>query len=62
METKKLEIQAKKYRGDSSVVSLRLPAELISQLDGVARATGRPRNDIMQTCIEFAVGNIEIIK
>ncbi|MBQ5995846.1 MAG: hypothetical protein IJL63_08330 [Clostridia bacterium] len=62
METKKLEIQAKKYRGDSSVVSLRLPAELISQLDGVARATGRTRNDIMQTCIEFAVGNIEIIK
>jgi hypothetical protein len=60
MEDKKLEIRAKKYRGDSSVVSLRLPAELISTLDGISKETGRTRNEIMQTCLEFAVENLEI--
>ena len=60
MDDKKLEIRAKKYRGDSSVVSLRLPAELISTLDGISKETGRTRNEIMQTCLEFAVENLEI--
>jgi predicted DNA-binding protein len=60
MEDKKLEIRAKKYRGDSSVVSLRLPTELISTLDGISKETGRTRNEIMQTCLEFAVENLEI--
>lgn len=62
MEEKKLEIKAKKYRGDSTVVSLRLPTDLIAKLDDISKATGRTRNDIMQTCLEFAVDNLEIKK
>lgn len=62
MEEKKLEIKAKKYRGDSTVVSLRLPTDLIARLDGISKDTGRTRNDIMQTCLEFAVDNLEIKK
>ena len=60
MEGKKLEIKAKKYRGDSAVVSLRLPTDLIAKLDSISKETGRTRNDIMQTCREFAVDNLEI--
>ncbi|MCR4594277.1 MAG: ribbon-helix-helix domain-containing protein [Clostridiales bacterium] len=60
MEDKKLEIQTKKYRGESTVVSLRLPTDLISSLDEISKRTGRTRNEIMQSCLEFAVDNLEI--
>lgn len=57
---KKLKITAKKYRGDSSVVSVRLPNEIIESLDNISQETGRTRNDIVQKCIEFAIENLEI--
>ena len=60
MEAKKLVIASKKYRGDSMVVSTRLPNELVSNLDEIAQKTGRTRNEIMQMCLEFAVENLEI--
>ena len=60
METKKLIIPSKRYRGDSAVVSTRLPNELVSDLDKIAQQTGRTRNEIIQTCLEFAVENLEI--
>ncbi len=60
MENKKLVIPSKKYRGDSMVVSTRLPNELVSNLDKIAEQTGRTRNEIMQMCLEFAVENLEI--
>ncbi len=60
MADKKLKITTKKYRGDSSVVSVRLPNELIESLDSISKITGRTRNDIMQRCLEFAVENLEI--
>lgn len=60
MPNKKLKITTKKYRGDSSVVSVRLPNELIESLDSISNITGRTRNDIMQRCLEFAIENLEI--
>ena len=60
MEEKKLVISQKKYSGDSSVLSLRLPNELLSELDGIAESTNRTRNDIILKCLEFSVQNIEI--
>lgn len=60
MENKKLVILSKKYRGDSMVVSTRLPNELVNKLDKIAEQTGRTRNEIMQMCLEFAVENLEI--
>ncbi len=60
MENKKLIIATKKFRGDSMVVSTRLPNELVEKLDAVAEQTGRTRNEIIQTCIEFAIENLEI--
>ena len=60
MPEKKLVISSKKFRGDSAVVSVRLPNELILKLDGIAEQTGRTRNEIVQTCLEFSVENLEI--
>ena len=60
MEAKKLIIASKKFRGDSVVVSTRLPNELVNGLDKISQQTGRTRNEIIQTCLEFAVENLEI--
>ena len=58
MEQKKLIIKDRKYRGEKTVISSRLPVELIAVLDDIAASTGRTRNDIIQKCLEFAVENI----
>ena len=60
MTNKKLVISSKKFRGDSSVVSVRLPNELIEQIDTVAEQTGRTRNEIIQKCLAFSIENIEV--
>ncbi len=60
MADKKLIISSRKFRGNSSVVSLRLPTELIQSLDEIAEKTGRTRNEIIQKCIEFSLENLEI--
>ncbi len=60
MSKEKLVISSKKYRGDSTVVSIRLPDELIKKLDTIADKTGRTRNELIQKCLAFAVDNLEI--
>ncbi len=60
MDDRKLVISQKKFSGDSSVLSLRLPNELVTRLDEIAESTKRTRNDIVLKCLEYAVQNIEI--
>ena len=60
MPDRKLKITMKKYQGETSVISLRLPVELVATLDEIAKTTGRTRNDITQQCLEFAIDNLEI--
>lgn len=60
MDDKKLRISIKKYTGDTSVVSARLPVELVRSIDNIGNQTGRTRNEIIQLCLEFAVENLEI--
>lgn len=57
---KKLVIASKRYTGETSVVSARLPIDLIKKLDEICEATGRTKNEIIQLCLEFAVDNVEI--
>ena len=57
---KKLVIQAKKYKGESSVISARIPIELVKTIDGIAEKSGKTRNEIIMACLEFAVENIVI--
>ena len=60
MSEEKLIISTKKYRGDTSVVSIRLPDDLTKKLDTIAEKTGRTRNEVIQKCLTFAVDNLEI--
>ena len=60
MLNEKLVISSKKYRGDSTVISIRLPDELVKTLDKIAEETGRTRNEVIQKCLAFAVDNLEI--
>lgn len=57
---KKLEIEFKKYRGESTVVSSRLPLEVVKNIDNIAEKTGRNRNEIILMCLEFALENIVV--
>ena len=47
MEKPKLQITPKKYSGESSVISMRLPKDMLRDIDAVAEETGRTRNEIM---------------
>ena len=60
LEDKKLVIRPQKYTSESKVVSLRLPIDMLVEVDRVARETGRTRNEIMQICLEFALENMII--
>ena len=60
MSNEKLIISSKKYRGDSAVISIRLPDELVKKLDSIATETGRTRNEVIQKCLAFAADNLEI--
>ena len=60
MPDKKLVISSKKFRGDSSVVSVRLPNDMIEKLDAIAEQTGRTRNEIIQKCLAFSIEIIEV--
>lgn len=57
---KKLIITPRKYGGKSSVVSARLPDDMIKVLDDISAKTGKSRNELLVTMIEFAIDNIEI--
>ena len=57
---KKLEIKSKKYRGETTVISSRVPVDLVERLDYIAKDSGRTRNEVIQLCLEFAADNIEI--
>lgn len=62
MEKPILKIETKKYRGESSVISLRMPIELTKRIDDVAIKSGRTRNEIMMLCLEFALDNLVLTK
>lgn len=59
---KKLSISSKKYKGETSVISARIPDEMIEDIDKICETTGRNRNEIISMCLEFAINNIEIDK
>ena len=61
MSEKKLVISSKKFRGDSSVVSVRLPNDMIAKLDSIAEKTGRTRNEIIQKCLTYSIENIQVV-
>ena len=59
-EPPKLKITPKAYTGDTAVISVRIQKDMIADLDKIAKATGRTRNEVMLLCMEFALKNLEI--
>lgn len=62
MKTPKFEIPIKKYTGGSTVVSFRLPKDMLRDVDEVAARTGRTRNEVLSLCVEFALEHLETAK
>ena len=60
MADKKLVIRPRKFGGETTVISLRLPKEMLTVIDQVATDTGRTRNEILVLSMEFALENMEI--
>lgn len=60
MAEKKLIIKPHRYGGETAVISLRLPKEMLTVIDQVATDTGRTRNEILMLSMEFALENMEI--
>lgn len=60
MDDKKLIIRPVKYSGETMVTSVRLPKELVMAVDAVANDTGRTRNELLITFVEFALDHLEI--
>lgn len=56
-----LRIKRKKYGGETTIVSMRVAKDLLKDIDTVAEVSGRNRNEIIVTCLEFALNHIEII-
>ncbi len=60
LSEKKLKIQPHRFAGESTVISVRLPKEMLSVIDRAAAETGRTRNEILVLSMEFALENMEI--
>ena len=60
MSEKKLIIQPHKYGGETSVISMRMPKDMLADIDKVAAETGRTRNEIMMLSMEYALQNMQI--
>ncbi len=62
MMEENLKIRERKFKGDTEVLSVRLPGELVKELTFIAQETGRSRNEIIEKCLTFAVNRIKIEK
>ena len=54
-------VRAKKNYGETTVVSCRMPNEILKHLDKVSARTGRTRNELILKCVEFALDKLQII-
>ena len=53
-------IRARKNYGENTVVSCRMPVELVQRLDSIGGKTGRTRNELILRCVEYALERLEI--
>lgn len=60
MSNPKLVISSRKYKGETGIVSVRIPSDMIKKIDNISETTGRTRNEIMSLCLEFAIDNLEL--
>ncbi len=58
----KLRIEPKKYMEESTVVSMRMPRDMVRELDGIANTTGYTRTEFMMLCLEFSLKHMEVVQ
>ena len=59
MEEPKLNIPVKRYTEASSVISMRIPRDMLRDIDGIVNRTGRTRNEVLTLALEFALSHME---
>ena len=59
---RKLVIKPLQYGTESTVISVRIPKDMLSVVERVAEETGRSRNEIILMSLEFALDNLSIDK
>lgn len=60
MDNIRLVIPPKRYTGETSIVSMRIPKDMLKDIDLAAKAAGRTRNEILQMSLEFALNHMSI--
>lgn len=60
MEDVKFIISPKRYTEESQVFSVRMPKDMLRDIDTVAQKTGRTRNELIVMSIEFTLTHLEI--
>lgn len=60
MAETKLHLSIKKFGRETTVISVRLPVDMLKQIDETCEKTGRKRNDIIIKSISFALENLAI--
>ena len=55
-------IRQKKYLGETAVISMRLPKDMLKDIDEAAKISGRTRNEILSMGLEFALNHMTITK
>lgn len=61
-EQDKFIVRTKRSYGESTVVSCRMPIEMVAELDKIGNKTGRTRNELILKCVEFALDKLEIVE
>lgn len=62
MDEDRLQIRPRSYTEASVVVSMRIPKDMLRDLDAAAEETGRTRNEIISVCLEFALKRMDITR
>ena len=62
MEMPILKIDPKRYTGESTVVSMRMPRDMVQDIVRIAAITGHTRTELMMLCLEFSLNHMEIIQ
>ncbi len=60
MEEIKFLLSPKRYKEETQVFSIRIPKDMLRDVDAVAQKTGRTRNEIITKSIEFTLEHLEI--
>ena len=60
MSNSKLIITPRRYTDETQVISVRIPKDMLRDIDDVTQKTGRTRNEIILNGLEFSLNNLEI--